>query len=163
MGLFDTVHVSADAVAALGLNCAHCGQVPSHEESWQTKSLDAAMNDYVLRHDEGKVIRLFQMDEPQGRKHWRPWTAEEIAENNQAAQRGRLFTLRPKREGEGTYLPEAYLPENRRQRFMGELPHQWVELYCSCSCGALIESRIKFCDGAAGESRNSPPLPWSAP
>jgi len=163
MGLYDTVHVSEDAASALGLTCSQCGKVPSCDESWQTKSLDAAMIDYVLRHDEGKVIRLFQMDVPQGRKYWRPWTAEEIAESNPEAQKGGRFTLWPKREGEGTYLPEAYLPENRRQRFMGELPHQWVEIYCSCSCGEFVEGWIKFCDGVAVEARNKPPMPPSGP
>lgn len=61
------------------------------------------------------------------------------------------------RRGEGYFLPEAHLPENRRQRFMGELPHQWIAIYRSCGCGELIEYWIKFSDGVARDVRSQPP------
>ena len=64
---------------------------------------------------------------------------------------------RLRRRGEGHFLPEAFLPQNRRQRFMGELPHQWIEIYVSCECGSLIERWIKFSDGVAVECRAAPP------
>jgi hypothetical protein len=40
---------------------------------------------------------------------------------------------------------------------MGELPHQWVEIYRSCECGEFVEYWIKFCDGIAVEARPEPP------
>jgi hypothetical protein len=45
---------------------------------------------------------------------WRPWTEEEIAESNRGAERGGLGALLRKTAGEGCFLPEAYLPEDRR-------------------------------------------------
>jgi hypothetical protein len=40
---------------------------------------------------------------------------------------------------------------------MGELPHQWVEIYGQCECGELAEYWIKFCDGVANELRSERP------
>ena len=40
---------------------------------------------------------------------------------------------------------------------MGELPHQWVEIYHSCECGEFIEYWIKFSDGIAVECRVKQP------
>ena len=157
MGLFDTVYVSDSAAAAFNLRCAHCGRVPSPESGWQTKSLDPCMSSYVLRHDEAGTARLYLLDRPSDRRFWRPWTDDEVTESEAQAQRGGLAALLLKRMGEGRFLPEAFLPQNRRQRFMGELPHQWVEIYVSCACGSLIERWIKFSDGVALECRAEPP------
>jgi hypothetical protein len=68
-----------------------------------------------------------------------------------------VFGLWKKNAGEGCFLPEAYRPENRKQRFMGELPHQWVEIHGSCACGAAVERWVKFSDGIAVDSRVEPP------
>jgi hypothetical protein len=40
---------------------------------------------------------------------------------------------------------------------MGELPHQWVEIYCGCRCGEAMERWIKFSDGVALEITEHPP------
>ena len=157
MGLSDTVYVSEDVGAALGLRCAQCGQIPPPDSGWQTKSLDPCMSSYVLRHDEAGAVRLYLLDRPSDRRLWRAWTDEEVAESEAQARRGGLAALLVKRRGEGHFLPEAFLPQNRRQRFMGELPHQWVEIYRSCGCGSLIERWIKFSDGFAVDCRAAAP------
>ena len=157
MGLSDTVYVSEDVGAAFGLGCAQCGWVPPPDSGWQTKSLDPCMSSYVLRRDKAGAIRLYLLDRPSDRRFWSPWTDEEVAESEAHARRGGLAALFLRRRGEGHFVPEAFLPQNRRQRFMGELPHQWVEIYVSCECGSLIERWIKFSDGVAVECRAAPP------
>ena len=153
MGLFDTVYVSEDVAAGFGLRCAQCGQAPPADCEWQTKSLDPCMFSYVLRHDEAGAVRLYLLDRPSDRRFWHAWTEGEIAESETHSRRGGLAALFVKRRGEGQFLPEAFHPRNRRQRFMGELPHQWVAIYASCACGSSIERWIKFCDGIAVECR----------
>jgi hypothetical protein len=157
MGLFDQVYVSSDVAAAFELRCAGCDRVPSADAEWQTKSLDPSMVSYLLRHDDNQAIRLYLLDKPADKRFWRPWTAEEIAASERDASRGGLFALWQKRRGEGTWLPDAYLPRNRRQRFLGELPHQWVEIYTRCACSRSLTYSIKFCDGVATEVRSAPP------
>ena len=66
-----------------------------------------------------------------------------------------LFALWLKKPGEGCFLPEAYRPENRRQRFMGELPHQWVEIHTRCALGEYVERHVKFSDGSPSSSAPS--------
>ena len=157
MGLFDTVYVSEDVAAQFQLPCTRCGQAPPVNHEWQTKSLDPCMFSYGLRHDEAGAVRLYLLDRPSDRRFWRAWTDEETAESEARAERGGLAALFAKRRGEGHFLPDAFLPGNRRQRFMGELPHQWVEIYASCACGSLIERWVKFCDGIAVECRTAQP------
>ena len=157
MGLIDTVYVSEDVAARFELRCAQCGQVPPANYEWQTKSLDPCMFSYVLRHDEAGAVRLYSLDRPSDRRFWRAWTDEEIAESETRSRRGGLAALLVKRCGDGYFQPEAFHPGNRRQRFMGELPHQWVEIYASCACGSSIERWIKFCDGLGVECRTAPP------
>lgn len=157
MGLIDTAYVSEDVAAGFELRCAQCGQAPPTDYGWQTKSLDPCMFSYVLRHDEARAVRLYLLDRPSDRRFWRAWTDEEIAESETQSRRGGLAALLMKRRGDGYFLPEAFLPGNRRQRFMGELPHQWIEIYASCGCGSSIERWIKFCDGIAVEYRTAPP------
>ena len=157
MGLIDTVYVSEEVAAEFELRCAQCGQTPSANHAWQTKSLDPCMFSYVLRRDEAGAVRLYLLDRPSDRRFWHAWTDEEIAESEAHARRGGLAALFVKRQGEGHFLPEAFLPGNRRHRLMGELPHQWVEIYGASACGALIERWIKFCDGVAVECRTAQP------
>lgn len=157
MGLSDTVYVSAEVLAAWTLACRECGRAPHADATWLTKSLDPCMNDYYLRHDQDGAIRLYLLDNPTDRRLWRRWTEEEIAESDRSAERGGLGALFRKKAGEGCFLPEAYLPENRRQRFMGELPHQWVEIHRSCECRTWAEHWIKFSDGIGAELRSEPP------
>lgn len=157
MGMSDTLYVSAEVLAAWTFACRACGRAPQAGSTWQTKSLDPSMNSYLLRHDQEGDIRLYLLDHPADRRLWRPWTETEIAESDRWAERGGLGVLLRRKAGDGCFLPEAYLPENRRQRFMGELPHQWVETHRSCQCRAWVEHWIKFSDGIATEIRFEPP------
>ena len=155
--MFDTVYVSAELLAAWTFACRACGRTPPADATWQTKSLDPCMNSYILRHDEAGAIRLYLLDRPADRRFWRPWTDEEIAESDRWAERSGLGAFLRRKAGEGCFLPEAYLPKNRRQRFMGELPHQWVEIHRGCECGEGVERWIKFSDGIGAETRSEPP------
>ena len=158
MGLFDTVYLSAEVAAAWDLRCDACGRAPDADREWQTKSLEPCMNSYFLRHDDGGAVRLYLLDEPSDRRFWSPWTEAEIAESERlAAEREGLFAVLQKKAGEGRFLPDAYLPRNRRQRFMGELPHRWVEIHGTCPCGRSAERWIEFCDGVATEVRSAAP------
>ena len=158
MGLFDTVYVSGDVAAAWGLRCNACGRTAEPGWEWQTKSLDPCMWHYYLRHDASGAIRLYALDQPSDRRFWRAWSDEEIAESRRrASERGGLFSLWVNEPGGGRFLPEAYLPENRRQRFMGELPHQWVETGARCPCGGFTDLAIKFTDGVATERTEKVP------
>ena len=101
---------------------------------------------------------LYLLDRPSDRRFWRPWTQQEIEESERdAAARNDRFAFSRKKSGEGCFLPDAYLPQHRRHRFMGELPHQWLEIYGTCDCGELVEYWIKFCDGIATECRSESP------
>ena len=157
MGMFDTVYVSREVLTAFPFACRACGAVPELESEWQTKSLHRCMDSYVLRRDDAGAFRLYLLDRPSDGRFWRPWTNEEITQSERDAERGGLFALWRKKPGEGCFLPEAFLPENRRQRFMGELPHQWVEISTRCTCGEYVERHVKFSDGVAVEVRPEPP------
>lgn len=158
MGMFDTVYVSRDVAEAWRLQCPKCEKPPAVDCTWQTKALDPAMYSYFLRYDDAGVIRLYLLDPASDRRFWREWTEEEIKESESlASKREGAFAFLQKKAGEGCFLPEAYLPQHRRQRFMGELPHQWVEIYTSCECAQFIEVWIKFCDGVATECRSKAP------
>jgi hypothetical protein len=159
MGLFDTVYINTDVLARWRLHCSACGKPASTDLEWQTKSLNPCMHSYFLRYDESRAIRLYLLDRPSDRRFWRAWTDEEIEESKREAQRGGFLALWRKEPGEGRYLPEAYLPQNRRQRFMGELPHQWVKIYGSCACEESLDYWIKFSDGVAAEFRSEEPTP----
>ena len=158
MGMYDTVYVSSDVAAAWNLRCSKCRRAPKPDGQWQTKAFDPCMHSYFLRYDEAGAIRLYLLDRPSARRFWRAFTEEEIAESERVAAEGRgLCAAWKKKRGDGYFLPEAFLPEHRRQRFMGELPHQWVEIYDSCECSGFIEYWIKFCDGIAVERGTKQP------
>ena len=157
MGLFDTVYISRDVAASWDLRCPKCGQRPGENQDWQTKALDPCLCDYFLRRDDAGAIRLYLLDRPSDRRFWRPWTEQEIEESESDAKRDKLFAHWIKKKGGGCFEPEAYFPQNRRQRSRGELPHQWVEIYDTCECGEFIEYWIKFSDGIAVEVRSQEP------
>jgi hypothetical protein len=157
MEMFDTVYVCREVLGAFPFACSACGRVPEPEVEWQTKSLKRCMDSYFLRLDARGAARLYLLDRPSDRRFWRPWTEEEVAESERDAQRGGLYALWRKKPGQGCFLPEAYRPENRRQRFMGELPHQWVEIHARCTCGEPVERHVKLSDGIADEVRSEPP------
>ena len=158
MGLFDTVYVSSDVAATWHLHCRACGRAPGEKFGWQTRSLESCMHSYFLRHDESGAVRLYLLDRPSDRRYWRPWTKQEIEASERVASEPRaIFEPLTKKAGEGCFLPDAYRPEHRRQRFMGELPLQWMEIYGTCECGQFVEWWIKFCDGVASEFCSEPP------
>lgn len=158
MGMYDTVYVSSDVAVAWKLHCMKCHCTPKSDVQWQTKALDPCMRSYFLRYDEAGAIRFYLLSRPSARRFWRAFTAEEIAESQRiAAERGGLFSVLKKKTGDGYFLPEAFLPEHRKQRFMGELPHQWVEIHHSCECSEFVEYWIKFCDGIAVECGTKQP------
>jgi hypothetical protein len=160
MGLFDTVYMSSDVATAWQLRCGTCGRPPRADFEWQTKSLDPCMHSYFLRYDESGAMRLYLLDRPSDRRFWRSWTTQEIEESERmAAGESGIPALWRRKAGEGRFLPDAYLPQHRRQRFMGELPHQWLEIHGTCECGEPAEYWIKFCDGVATECRSEPPTP----
>ena len=148
MGMYDTVYVSSDVAAAWSLHCVKCHRTPKPDVQWQTKAFEPCMHSYFLRYDEGGAIRLYLLDRPSSLRFWRAFTEEEIAESERtAAERGGLFAAWKKERGDGYFLPEVFLPEHRHQRFMGELPHQWADIYYSCDCGEFIRHWIHFSDG----------------
>ena len=85
MGMYDTVYVSSDVAAAWSFRCTKCHRTLKPDVHWQTKALDPCMHSYFLRYGEGGVIRLYLLDRPSGRRFWRAFTAEEIAENERMA------------------------------------------------------------------------------
>src|SRR3989454_11934864 len=108
---------------------------------------------YFLRHDESSAVRLYLLDRPSDRRFWRPWTKQEIEASERVASEPRaIFEPLTKKAGEGCFLPDAYRPEHRRQRFMGELPHQWMEIYGTCECGQFVEWWIKFATASPANS-----------
>lgn len=158
MGMYDSVYVSDDVTVQWGLKCDACGRAPSSHLEWQTKSLDPCMDSFLLRQDENGSVRLYLLDAPSDRRYWRAWTDEQVEESRrQPVRESRIIALHTKVRGEGYFLPEAYLPENRRQRFMGELPHQWVELRAECPCGEALACSIKFTNGVATASESDRP------
>ena len=86
---------------------------------------------------------------------------KEIAESDRWAERGGLGALLRRKAGEGCFLPEASLPRNRRQRFMGECRTNGWRSTGACECHAWVEHWIKFCDGIGAEDRSEPP--WHEP
>lgn len=158
MGMYDTVYVSDDVAAQWRLQCHTCGRAPSSHLEWQTKSLNPCMDSFFLRQDDDGAIRLYLLDAPSDRRFWKAWTDEEVDETQREGAYGsRILALQRKIHGEGYFLPEAYLPEHRHQRCMGELPHQWVELRAECPCGEALARSIKFTDGVATECRSDRP------
>jgi hypothetical protein len=157
VGLFDSIRISADVGATWKLACQACGAAVLPSAQWQTKSLCPGMSDYFLRY-EGDGIRLFLLDRPSDRRYFRAWSPAEIAESQKVAhERGDLFAHWIKKEGEGEFMPPAFDPANRRQRHLGELPHQWVEMYTECCCGEWVERWLKFTDGVVHEVRDEAP------
>ena len=79
MGIFDTIHASADVIEQCGLRCSNCNETLG---DFQTKDLNSSMSTYYLRHaaGPGTPIKLYLLDEPD-EKYWVEYTAEEIEKN----------------------------------------------------------------------------------
>lgn len=157
MGMFDNVYVDSRILKDLDISCPECKEFPKN--SLQTKDFNNLMEDYYLAYDENKAIRLFKLDEPHDKRFWHTYTKEEIEKMRQEEkdlnQKNKIFlkSLHDMYiESGGHWTHEAYLPENRRKRDMGELPHQICNFYDICSCKGKnnwIEVEVKFTDGVA--------------
>lgn len=138
MGLFDDISIEAGTDAPDA--CPYCGD-PVTE--YQTKSLECAMDHYTLRLDDG-AARLFKLGEPDD-KYWTPTTDEERQAFVDDVAGTFMANWPPPK---GHYAPEAFLSENRTQRSMGELPHQWVRITGRCNaCDIYLTYELKFTDG----------------
>ena len=144
MGLFDTIDVEKFVLDKYKIKC-FCGKLFS--DSFQTKDLNSSMEHFCLRFGYSGV-KLFKLDEPD-KKYWHEYTDEEIKEKNKTLTNSssfyKLFILK---KGDGYFTEEGWKVENRFQRDMGELPHQWVKMYNSCSvCKKWIDVNVKFTNG----------------
>jgi len=143
MGMYDTIFIDKKILKANMMVCPKCGAIPV---SFQTKDLNNLMDCYYLKLVDGSTMRLFKLDDPTDKKFWHHFTPEEKEENkkNKSAWFADLYAH------DGYWEDEAWLPENRHQRDMGELPHQWLTVFDLCKHSGVyveIEYRIKFTDG----------------
>lgn len=155
MGMFDTVIVDKSLAKEINLECKKCNTLL---DDFQTKSLHNAMEDYFLT-KEGENIKLKYLDSPSEKAFWHEYTEDEIEEYNKDMLNSRFASLFTRKKGDGYFTKEAFLPKNRKQRDMGEMPHQWVEVYTSCPhCSTHneyvgLEVHLKFTDGVLKEHK----------
>lgn len=141
MGMFDTIKVSSELAKVLQLNCSSCGKQLT---DLQTKDFSCNMDDYHLKLDESDCLRLYKLDRPDKAVWWRDYNDEELAESKAKAEK--LGWGLPPVTGE--WLPGAWLPENRKNRFMGEWPHGTIDAYDWCEdCKELTTFDLTFVDG----------------
>lgn len=138
MGLFDTILISDEIEKSFKKQFK---KFPKKID-WQTKDLSNFMDHYILKKDDKDNIRLYLMDTPSiedavSKKFWVLYTQEEID-----ASKGKFFKIKP---GDGYFKEEAFDPINRKHRFMGDMPHQIINIY---SCGGNdFWMDLKFTDG----------------
>mgnify|MGYP001578377401 CR=1 FL=1 len=142
MGLYDTIYVEDGILNKYNIKCS-CEE--KLHNSFQTKDLNSCLEDYYLRHN-CLEIKLFKLDKPD-EKYWHEYTDEEIKEHNQELNKNslKIFFLQ---KGDGYLTEDGWKVENRFQRDMGALPHQWLKMYDSCLvCKKWIDVMIKFTNG----------------
>jgi hypothetical protein len=121
--------------------CPKCSSALS--DNFQTHDLYDSMDTYYLTYDEMSNIILVELGKP-SIEHVQYYTDEEIKKNNENMSHA-IFELK---KGDFFYLPEAYLPENRKQLSMGNLPHQYIEICDICDgCKHFVNLELKFTDG----------------
>lgn len=121
------------------------------DKDWQTKDIDSCMESYCLKQT-NKGIKLFYMqplNREEDKQYWIEYTDSEIISENEKNKHSPFFSLWRREKGDGYFLPEAYLIQNRKFKDMGELPHQIMRVYT----GNWYELEIKFTDGVAVEFR----------
>lgn len=135
MGMFDHVYIEPNVIEQHDIKCICCGKLALGLE-WQTKDVDyPSMDSYYLARDKEWNLRLYKLDEPSDKRFWHEYTDEEIEKNNKENEGRKLFKdLFNRKKGDGYWKEEAFLPKHRRQRSMGELPHQYVRVYTHCRC-----------------------------
>ena len=151
MGLFDTIKVSAELAKLLQFNCVHCGKALV---DLQTKDFSCNMEDYHLKLDAEKCIRLYKLDWPDKAIWWRDYNEGELE-----ASRKKCADLPwgPIPGDTGKWIPGTWLPENRNNRFMGAWPHEAVDAYDWCSkCKVLTTFDFVFFNGVCVEVRSCP-------
>ena len=155
--LYDTIYIDDKIIENHRLKCDACNH-PLFGVDWQTKNLGSFMDIYYLTYDKSHVKCLKKLDEPTDKKFWHEYTDEEIEKRNKESKASAfLKELWKKKKGDGYWTEEAFKPENRNQRDMGELPHQHIELYTHCpNCTNQqtyrgITIKCKFTDGVVKE------------
>jgi hypothetical protein len=163
MGLYDDVIVDEKILKEFGIACPSCGEI-DHMTRYQTKDFYCELETYYLTRKTAGDIKLYKLDPPSDKRFFREYTDEEIEKwNTNASTSPRaLFWPRKRKKGDGQWLDEAYLPENRTQRDMGVegWPHQICRFYAICTaCDAIVnearfsvnnawvEMEVKFTDG----------------
>ena len=151
MSMFDSISVDQKLIEKHNIRCKDCNSFSS-VQNWQTKDFENCMDEYCLCEDEKGDTRLYKLDPP-SQEYWAEYTKEEIEEKNKNPWPWLKVEL-----GDGYYKQEGFLPENRKKRHMGELPHQIVSIYVTCDKCRIagekylkgwIELDIKFTDGVA--------------
>lgn len=149
MGMFDEIYVDPKVLQNFNIKCPACGRVP-FDQRFQTKDLDSCMDQYYL-----KLIntgtKLFYLDKPSDKTDpelWHEYTDEEIKEKDEKYQDAiNLFPWWKHNKGDGEWTEKAWWPSKRKQRDMGELPHQYLEMAGFCECHEFLIIKCKFTDG----------------
>lgn len=141
MGMFDTIYIKEKC---LDLFCPCGGKL---DGPFQTKSLDSSMDHFYLKKNDAEKIKLFKLEIKE--EYYKLYTEEEIKENNKEATESNFpYSFWKLEAGDGYYPDEAHDPENMKSRDMGELPHQYVNMYDRCEeCKKFVDVNLKFDDG----------------
>ena len=142
MGMYDTVIIDPQVFSKFKKPvCQFCKN--EFFEDWQTKSFECIMETYYLMPGSDGEVRLFLLDPPDD-KYIVEHTAKQMEKFIKKFGRP---PLGPK------YKKKAFLPANRKKRFLGDWPHQECLIYGVCvNCAAInkhsfIDIKIKFIDG----------------
>lgn len=140
MGMFDQVYVSSEFLQERDIFCPYCKNSFANVK-FQTKDFENVMQDYYLTSG-----MLYVLDGP-SKKYWHEYTKQELEDINNDMSSTWLPIL-GRKQGDGYYTEEGWLPANRKKQSMGELPHAWVQVYHLCDCRKCwINIDIKFTDG----------------
>jgi hypothetical protein len=142
--MFNTIHIDKEIIKNnTQLFTCDCGTLMDKE--YQTHDLQCAMNSYYMTYDEMDNIILKLLGKPFD-QFIKKYTPEQIIKINQMASH-EIFMV----DENSSYCDEeAYLPQNRHQQFMGQLPHCYIEICDICpKCKELFEIEIKWTDGVA--------------
>jgi hypothetical protein len=149
MGMFDEIHVEPRVIGEYKIECPHCKETPL-DAVFQTKDMDCLMEHYYLKiGDRLDTAKLYYLDRPTDKSNpdlWYKYTDKEIEEHNENSNC--MSILSQLKKGDGYWLKKAWWPSQRNHRDMGELPHQWIEMYAGCKrCHGDITVFCKFTDG----------------
>jgi hypothetical protein len=152
MGLYDSIYIEASIIEKL--NTFFTDDVLPFDHDWQTKCLYNDMSGYFLKTAESgiKLFYIIPLDPKDDycKKWWHEYTDQEIEEINKNGKGKFLFL--EKEKGDGYFHEDAFKPDNRKLKDMGELPHQFVTIYTSAPTDLgtrekWFELDIKFTNG----------------